>query len=370
MATVSTLYEAATGIEVGKVDEGDGLRQKTWLDELSRWAMEMATERGLGSAGTGILANFPSIVEGAVPYMGSKAIGETYSAPAFFGWELYEASQQSGSLGTGDAAILEWGDVVLAEPDPTHQDFYNATTDPDDAVNPLGATAPAFLQTVVDAWNLTGLLTLTIVVNGATHAIPVTTANAAAVTAEELQESILAAGAPVNCFLEGGDTIRLMAIGNGVSRNIMAVNASAATVLFTGAGQSSQPGVMYYGTGGPLGQMDNTSNVVGAKPQRRILPGSISIDITMGGEVVVVTDSTITTGNTGVLAGQNAAGTATVNGTINYVTGLISVTTVGDAADAATNLVASWRALVPINLHEPVRRSPAGRHYALLLASA
>jgi len=367
---VSTLYEGATGIEVGKVDEGEGLRQKTWLDELSRWAMEMATERGLGSAGTGILANFPSIVEGAVPYMGAKPIGEAYSAPAFNGWELYEAVQQSGSLGTGDAAILEWGDVVLAEPDPLHADFYNATTDPDDPVNPLGASAPAFLQTVVETWNLTGLLTLTLVVNGTTHAIPITTANAAAVTDLELQESILASGAPVNCFIDAASTkVRIMAIGNGITSNIMAVNAGAATVLFTGAGLSSQPGVMYYGTGGPLGQMDNTDAVGGVKPQRRILPGSININITMGGEVVAVTDSTITTGNTGTLSGQNAAGTATVTGTINYVTGVISVTTAGDAADNATTLDASWRALIPINLHEPVRRSPAGRHYAMLLAS-
>jgi hypothetical protein len=362
--SVSQLFNGVTGVLIAPVDEGDGLRQKSWLAEISKYMQEGA-ESGLGRA-----VNFPAHFHGE--QMGHQLIGDAaYQTPNYSGTDLYEAIAQRAVLGTGDGSETDFGNEALTDGDPTSANFFNTTTDPGDPVEPRGGKAAAFLQTLADGggFNLSGTSgILTFRVNG--MLFTVTGLTGGAVTAENLRDAILAIGAPVSLHIEGGDTLRIIAPGLGITSNVEAVmvTGDVAELLFTGASQSSQPNVMYKGTNGPLGQMDNSDVMSGLKPQRRILPGSISVTATIGAEAVVATD-THDGGDlaTGTLSGQNAAGTKTITGTIDYATGVIDLD-LSAAADNATDVLVTWKALVPLNLEEPVRISPnVGRNYALIL---
>ena len=369
-ASTIRLYRADTGALLGRLDVGDGLRAKTWADELPAMLLEAATRRGLANDGYGVLANFPAWIDGRKTQ--SRPVGEALSTKLLTGVELFKCVPQTQSMGLGDAAVTAFGDVALTQPDRAHADFYNTTTDPDDPVAPRGARAPAFLRTISDAGGNFGLAVtdggLTLVINGTTY-----TASAAQMaliaadqTAAQLKAVLDAFAWPIEVVATAdGMFLNIFAMGSGATRNIMAVTTvgDAGTVLFTGAGTSSQPNVMYHGTGSPLGQMDNVDAVGGIKPQRRILPLSLSITMTMAAEVVVARELT-----SGVITGSNIAGTATVTGTLTHLTGAIEFDTVGDAPDNATAITARFKALVPVNMWDEVVVPPGGMDLAILVS--
>jgi hypothetical protein len=352
------LYSATTGALLATMDAADGLRQLDWKAEVPHQLQE-AVEAGIGR-----FANYPAWIAGEG--LSSNPIGQAPVTGTYSGATILRAVPQVQSLGTGDAGETDFGQEALTEPDPTHANYFNTTTDPDDPVAPRGGQAPAFLQTVVDGggFNLAASSgVLSVRVNGTLYTI--TGQTGGAVTVENLQQAIITAGWPVDTAIEGGDTLRIFAPGLGGSTNILGVGTagSVGATLFTGADQSSQPDVLYRGTGGPLGQGDNSGVSGGAKPQRRILPGSISITMTMGAEVITSSDD-----GAGVITGQNAAGTVTVAGTINYTTGAINLDTVGDAPDNATDVTARFKVLIPVEMHQPVRKHRGvGDEFAVLL---
>jgi len=344
-----TLYDALTGAST-LVDAGDGggaSRMKQWQEEVALWLAEALEPLSLKGLGRGRHANFPG-------YLTGEQIAN------FNGITIFRVEQQSAVLAVGDGSAVAFGSTALTEPDRTHANYFNTTTDPDDPVAPRGGSAPAFLQTIVDAAGLdlsttSGILTFR--VNGTLYTI--TGLTGTAVTVEQIQTAINTAGVPVDTSIEGGDTLRIFAPSNGITSNIeaVAVTGDVAIVLFTGAGQSSQPNVQYRGTNGPLGVMDNTEVVGTVKPQRRILPSSVSITATIGASVVLVTDN-----GAGVLADA----TSTHTGTINYVTGAVAIT-YGTAPDNATNVTATWKALKPLDLTLPARVPVGGLSLALLV---
>lgn len=362
---VSQLYDAETGELIGPIDEGEGLRQKSFLDEIYRQLQEAAHAGASGLR----MANFPAVHTGE--QLSSNPIGQAPVTGDFSGVSAFFARSQRAVLATGDGTETDFGGEALSEDDPTHANYFNTTTDPDDPVDPRGGQAPAFLQTLADGggFNLStsdGILTVEI--NGEQFTVDLGTGGSVGVAA--IRDAILVAGWPVNLAIEGTDTLRIFAPGRGITSNIR-VDGTAGTagaVLFDGTSQSSQTDVLYRGTNGPLGEMGNTGVVNGAKPQRRILPGSITITMTMGGEEIEVTDDTINAGETtGTLSGESADGSVTVTGTINYVTGAIDLDTAGDAPDAATDVDAHWWALIPIPLDREVRVPVGqGHNYALL----
>lgn len=337
-----TLYNGLTGLSCIVDAGGQGLRGKSWLDELSGFAHEAAEPTSLAGIGLGRLANFSAIIDGQK--MGTKPLGEAYSTPAYNGVDLFDVIRNSTVLATGDGSAVAFGSEALTVSDRSHANFFNTTTDPDDAPAPVGATGPAFLQTIVDGggdFSLTGTSDLVIEVNGTAY----TFTGLIDETSTELAARLRAHGHPVEIVEEGSDTVRIFAPGLGKTSNIKALTSSAATVLFTGAGQSSQSNLLYTGVGGPLGDMSN-SGVSGAnKPQRRILPGSVVVTATVSGATVTLTDDR---------AGGLSDLSGTHTGTINYATGAIDVT-FGTAPTTATAVNAVWKILDPTSLHSEVR---------------
>ncbi len=58
----SILYDAATGASFGPVDVGEGLRQKSWAEEVSQWALQAASTPGVT---TNIIpVNWPEFKDG------------------------------------------------------------------------------------------------------------------------------------------------------------------------------------------------------------------------------------------------------------------------------------------------------------------
>jgi hypothetical protein len=352
-----TLYNALTGASCS-VDAGDGHRQKAWLDEIPRWLKESVEPAVLKGLGLGRLVNFPSFLDGRG--LSSNPIGQAPVIGTFNGVEVTRVVPQTAVLTLGDGAVTDFGGEALTTADRTHANYFNTTTDPDDPVAPRGATGPAFLQTLADGGGFDLHLTsgiLTLRVNGVLFTVTGLTGTTE--TAELIRDAITAAGVPVDCQVEGGDTLRIFAPGNGVTANIeaVAVAGDVATALFTGASQSSQPNVLYTGTNGPLGVMDNLEVVGGVKPQKRILPGSVVVTATVGAATVTITDD-----GAGVLS--DVGGTNT--GTINYATGAIDLN-YATAPDNATNVTVTWKALKELKLHEPVRVPSSGMELALRL---
>lgn len=353
--TPIVLYSATTGLST-LVDAGDGMRQKSWLEEVSRWLKEAVEPTTLKGLGLGRLANFPTFLDGSE--LSSNPIGQAPVTSSFAGVEVSEVVPQSVVFAVADGSATAFGTEALTQPDPTHADYFNTTTDPDDPVAPRGAQAPAFLQTIVDAGGLDLSTTsgvLTVRVNGVLYSVSGLTG--ATTVVEDIRTAIIDAGWPVNTQIEGGDTLRIFAPGLGRTANIkaVAVTGDVATVLFTGSGQSSQPNVLYLGTGGPLGEMSNANSANGAKTQRRILPGSVVVTATVSGVTITLTDN-----KSGTLVPNTGAHT----GTINYTTGAIALTFAA-APTNATNINAKWKALIPLDLTQPVRKRLGGLEMAI-----
>lgn len=347
-----TLYNALTGAST-VVDAGDGIRQKSWMEEVPRWLKEAVEPSVLKGLGLGRLANYPTWLDGRG--LSSNPIGQAPVIPAFNGVEITQVVPQTVTLATGDAAAVAFGDTVLTEPDRTHANFFNTTTDPDDAVAPVGGSAPAFLQTLADGGGVNLAATsgvLTFRVNGTLYTI--TGLTGAATVVEDVRDAIATAGVPVDMQIEGADTLRIFAPGNGVSQSIeaVAVAGDVATALFTGASQSSQPNVVYRGTNGPLGVIDNTEVPSGSsfKPVRRILPLSLTVtDVAR-----ILSDD-----GAGVLSTTSDLSV----GTIDYATGAISLTYA--TAPAAAAITASYKVLKALDMTRPVRVPSAGMEIAL-----
>jgi hypothetical protein len=320
---------------------------KSWLEEIPRWLKESVEPIALKGLGLGRLANYPGFLSGE-------------QITSFAGVNIWHVVPQTAILAVGDGAVTDIGQEALTVGDRAHANYFNTTTDPDDPVAPRGASSPAFLQTISDGAGdfaltaTTGILTLRI--NGTLFTIT----GLIDETSTELVARLNAFGIPADIVDGATNTVvRIFAHGNGITSNIEAVTVAgdAGTVLFTGAGASSQPNVQYKGTNGPLGVMDNTEVVNSGKPQRRILPGSVSVAATIGAAAVTVTDNS---------AGVLDDGTATHTGTINYATGAIDID-YGTAPDNATNVVASWKVLKALDLTKPVRVPATGMEVAIQL---
>lgn len=343
-----TLYDGLTGAST-KVDAGDGggaSRMKPWLDELSRWLREGVESTALKGLGRGRVANYPGNITGE-------------QLDDFAGVTIYQVVPQTVVLATGDGSAVAIGNEALTDGDRASANYFNTTTDPDDAVAPVGASAPAFLQTISDGAGdfalsaTSGILTLRI--NGELF----TVTGLVDETSTELVARLNAFGLPADIVDGAVNTVvRIFAPGNGVTSNIEAVTVAgdAGTVLFTGAGASSQPNVLYTGTNGPLGVMDNTEATNGTKPQRRLLPGSLTLTTTISSAT-----STATADAAGVITGADIT-----SGSVDHATGVIT-TTWSTAPDNAAAVTASYKALRPLNLTDPARIPPGGMELALLL---
>ncbi len=344
-----TLYNAANGRST-LVDAGDGLRQKSWLDEVSRWLKEAVEPVTLKGLGLGRLVNYPSFLDGSG--LSSNPIGQAPDIGTFAGVTVSRVIPQTAIV--GEAAVTTFGSDALTDGDRASANYFNTTTDPDDDVIPVGATAPAFLQTIADGGGDFALTAtsgiLTIRINGTLF----TMTGLIDENSTELVLRLGAFGIPADIVDGAVNTVvRIFAPGNGVTANIeaVAVAGDAATVLFTGAAASRQPNFLYQGKGGPLGNLDNLEVVGGAKPQRRILPLSVTISV----DAIVMTDD-----GAGVIS--DVGGTNT--GTIDYDTGALAVTLAGASTLAPT---ATWKVLKTLVLHEPVR-VPASQSLEIAIA--
>lgn len=357
---VITLYNGKTGdscvAEAGGSGGGSS-RAGSWLTEVSRWLKEAVEPTFLKGLGLGLMANYPVFLNGRGRE--SHAIGNNAPIQDFAGVDLFKVVQNTLLLGTGDNSAVSFGNEELTVSDVTHANYYNTTTDPEDPAAPVGASAPAFLQTLVDGGGFNLAATdgvLTVVVNGVSYSVSGLTGTA--VTAEAILSAIVDAGWPVNAAVEGTDTLRLFTLGLGNAQTIMATGEVAA-VIYTGGSQSSNDNILYRGNGGPLTDVRASSD--GIKPQRRILPGSVTVTAVTGSTLKTGVDDVITSGNTGEITG-----TGITAGTINYLTGAIDVEFAAAVA-AAADVTAMFKALVPLNLHEQVRVPRAGMAIAMIL---
>lgn len=344
-----TLYNGTTGTST-LVDAGDGggaSRMKSWLEEVPRWLKASVEPVALKGLGLGKLANFPSFLAGE-------------DIPNFEGVSIWKVVHNTAVLATGDGADVTFGNDVLTQPDRTHADYYNTSTDPDDAVAPVGASAPAFLQSIADGGgiNLAAVAgVIELIVNGTTYSVNVGVATAT--TAEIIRTAVHAANVPVDVAIEAGDTIRLLTLNDGIGSTISVVTSATALLIFTGAAQSSQVTTVYRGDNGPLNVTDNTEVVSGGKPQRRILPGSVTVTATVGAATVTMSDN-----GAGVLVdllGVDA-------GTIAYATGIITLT-YAVAPDNATSVTAQWKVLKVLDLTLPARIPVGGLELAITVNS-
>jgi hypothetical protein len=337
------LFNSANGLSCVVDAGGKGLRGKSWLDELSRWAKEAVEPTALAGIGLGRLANFPTIIDGRKNEV--RALGEALVDPAYSGVELFECVPQSTVFATGDAAALTFGQTALTQPILATANYGTAagTTHSDAVLAPVGGQSPAYVlsDTGVANFNLgatDGILT--VIVNGTTFTVNVGTG--AATTLANIVAAMTTSGIPVITTLHNTNFILLSTVLPGVTQSINVVNTAgtAGAVLFATNG-----GALRSGNGSAIGDMSLTqSTTAGNKVQRRILPGSVQIDATVAGVANQMTDD-----RAGVLADLAAAHA----GTINYATGAITLTYTAAPAAAAIN--ASWRALIPVELHREVR---------------
>jgi hypothetical protein len=365
MANYFNLYRADTGALLGKIDLGDGLRGKDWANELPQILLEAATRRGLTNDGYGVLANFPAFVDGRKTQ--SRPIGENLSTAQPASVSLFKAVSQTAVFQLGDGAVTAWLDAALTQPilATAAYGIAGATTHSDDTLAPRGGRSPAFVSSDTGVANFNLGATdgiLTVIVNGTTFTVTVGTG--AATTLANIVAAMTTSGIPVITTLHNTNFILLSTPAAGISQTLEVVNTAgtAGAVLFATNG-----GAQRSGNGSPIGQMDNSDVVQGMKPQRRILPGSMSLATTMAAEVVTSVDTHTAGGNTGVIAGSNAAATATVAGTVNYVTGNVEFDTVGDAPDNATAVNLTYKALIPIDLAEEVAQVQSVGDLALLV---
>lgn len=355
-----TLYNADNGLSC-VVDANIGLRAKSWLEELPRFLKEAVEPSALAGLGMGRLANFPSVIDGSK--MGVKPLGEAYSTPSFSGVELFECVPNTQIVGIGDNATLAFGAAALTIGDITAAGYATAgAASGTDCVPQGGVPYPAFITSDAENYNLAATDgVLSAVINGVTHTAAVGTG--AATTAEQVIAAIRLANWPcqvVGVINTGAITqVRLLALNPGRSSTMQAVTTAgtAGAVIW-----ATETNAVRYGWGGPLNDVRHATashgrEVPGIKPQRRVLPGSVDVSTTLtaAGAVSMVDD------RAGVLA--DALGTSV--GTINYATGALTMTFVGNVANA-TNIVANYKSLWPINLHEEVR-VPEGQNLDLAI---
>jgi hypothetical protein len=358
-----TLFNADNGLSCVVDAGGKGLRGKSWLDELSRWAKEGVEPAALAGIGLGRLANFPTIIDGRKNEV--RALGEALVDPAYNGIELFECVPNTLTIGIGSAAVSNFNNAALTQGDPALANYATAGAASGTVGTPVNCLAyPAFITTDVENWNLSGAAlvaggsVLTITVNGAAYAIPV--GAGAATTTEQLAAFINAANVPVRCVsiatgAGATDQLRIMTLNAGRAATISADTGAddCGSVIF-----ATETNAVRYGYGAILNdaRMATAANMgvnswAGIKPQRRILPGSITLSTTLA---AAAADS-MTDDRGGVLS--NLAGTSV--GTVNYTTGLVTHNWAANVA-AATDVVARFRALWPVNLHEEVSLPESG----------
>lgn len=370
MASVR-LYRADTGVLLATGNVGDGLRGKSFLDELSGLAMEAACPRGLGAAlvGYGREANYPAILTGE--QMQSWPIGSPAvvvpTIPGgvlpYAGVTLFRAIQNTVVLGTGTGALATMGSVVPTAAARGSANYGGAGAGDAYVPTPQGCTAAARATTAAAAtFNVgagAGTATFQIIVNGVTYTINCRAVNLAAITlaevADGINESLGATSGAYAMLTDATTAIRVLTQDEGVWNTLQVVAGATANVIFAASGAL---GVTVTGAGGPLNHV--ARQTTGAKPQRRILPQSISVVTTVAANAITSTDAA------GVITGNNGLG-QTCAGTINYVTGDIVLV----YSAAVVNLVpvrATYKALIPVDLASPVRvPADAGLDLAILL---
>lgn len=345
------LYDALTGASV-LIDAGEGTRQKAWLDEIPRWLME-ASERvevlGLDIARR---VNFPAFIEGDRELTANPIGGNVNPLDAFNGIEMSEVVPNRIQIGLGDGSETDFGGETLTAPDPAALAYATNGTDGGPPL-PRGGAHPAFLTSEDGSSNFNLGATsgdLLITVNGAQFTVDVGTG--AATTPESIVAAVINAGVPVQALIADvgvTDRVRLLTLGVGVAQTIR-VDGDVAAVVFASSDLTD-----FRGAGGPLNDLRALS--VGVRPQRRILPGSIQVSATIGAATVLMTDD-----GAGALADDFDSPTHT--GTIDYATGAIDID-YGTAPDNATAVIASYKALLPLTLSDPVRIPPGGKELAL-----
>lgn len=361
--SVITFYNALTGASTLVDSGGSGggsSRSKAWLDEVPRWLKEAVEKDGseagspidLKGLGLGILANYPVFLDGRGRE--SNAIGNNAPIQTFNGVDILEVRKYTVELSLGDGSETDFGQEALTQPDKSLNDFANTGSDGSAPPAPRGGQVGAFIVSDADTHNLSatdGILT--IIVNGVSFAVTVGTG--AAVTAEALVASINAAGVPVDAVandIAGDGLLLLITLAPGAAQTIQ-VDTTAGTagaVIFAAAGNA-----VHVGKNGPLNAVETSSD--GLRPQRRILPGTITV--TAGG--VILTD-TLSSGNLGTLSSAQDAS----SGSINYLTGAIDI----DFITAPANTVpvtATFKAMTPLVLSEQVRIPRGGKELAILL---
>lgn len=359
MTRVITLYNGLTGastlVDAGGTGGGSS-RSGPWLNEVSRWlkeAVEPTSPIDLKGLGLGILANYPTLLHGRGRT--SNAIGNNAPVANFNGVDLFKVVQHTLTIGVGDAAELDFGNEALTIGDPAANNYGNVGSDGLAVPVPAGAATPAFVLSNADGGGFNLAATsgvLTINVDGVSYAVTVGTGTS--VSAEAIVAAILDAAVPVMAHHNApgaGDEVLVTGVGIGASHTLQIDRSagSAGAVIFPAAAAT-----LRQGKGGPLNSLEAVSQA--PRLQRRILPGSISV---VAGAVTGV-DATITTGSTGVIAG------AGVSGTINYASGVIDLDYVA-APGAAAPVNATFKALVPLDLHAQVKVPRGGLEVALIL---
>lgn len=359
MVRVITLYNGLTGastlVDAGGTGGGSS-RSLNWEAEVSRWlkeAVEPTSPIDLKGLGLGILANFPVFLHGRGRE--SNAIGNNAPIADFNGVDLFKVVQHTLTIGVGDAAETDFGNEALTQGDPAANNYGNTGSDGTAIPVPTGAATPAFVLSNQDGGGLDlsmsdGILTL--IVDGVSYAVNVGTGSST--TAEQIVSAILDAAVPVMAHHNHpgtGDEVLVTTVGVGASHTLQVdrTAGSAGAVIFPAAAAT-----LRQGKGGPLNSLEAVSSA--PRPQRRILPGSITAQ---AGAVSGV-DSTIASGNTGVIAGTGIAGT------INYLTGVVDLDFTAAPA-ALAPVTVSFGALVPLDLAAQVKVPRAGMGVALVL---
>ena len=358
----SRLYRADTGAQIATIAVGDGLRGKAFLDEVSQLLMEGAVSPGLGATGPlqgyGREANFPTFLNGEG--LATWPIGAAAPViPAYIGTSVFKAVHNTWAFAT--AGVTTYGSVAPTAPTRGSANYGGAGAGDAYVVTPAGATCAARATTNAAAnFNVgagAGVATMQVIVNGVTYTINITSANRAALTLDEFlngfNESIGSMGGAHAILTDATTAIRILTVDEGFWNTLQVVAGATANVIFAGSGAL---GATVRGGGGPLN--DVARQPQGAKPQRRILPQSVIFTAAVGGNAITSTDNGL-----GVIAGNNGLG-QTAAGTINYATGVVSIVYSGVTTTAPT---VTYKALVPLDLTQPVRIPRTGLDLALLL---
>lgn len=354
----SRLYRADTGALLATVALGDGLRGKAFLDEISQFCMEAAVSPGLGPTGPlqgyGREANYPTFLNGE--YLSSNPIGGPAVVPAYIGVTVFKAIANSWQLGA--LGVTTYGDVVPTTPARNAANYGGAGAGDNYVPTPAGCTAAARATAAGGAYNVgagAGNFTFQVIVNGVTYTVTGPAANLAAVTDTEVTDAVnlsLGGGGGAHALLTAGGAARILTIDEGWWNTLNIVAGATSNVIFAG---SAALGATVRGAGGPLN--DVARQTTGYKPQRRILPLSISIVSAVAANAITVTDAA------GILAGNNGLG-GTAAGTINYTTGVIDVVYSGVTTTAPR---ISYKALIPLDYTQQVRVPRSGLDLAILL---